>query len=207
MIQKWIDFSTEAAAIFSLFRGDYTKGLHGSLIAQKIPISQPTVSRKLEELEKSGFLNYKMEGKNKVYYPNLDNPNTQTRLELGEIHHKVNFLRRNPQIQVIWDTLKKNEAVKGTVIMFGSYAKGQAKKDSDIDLLVVGDVDKKKIREIEQEYDKKINIQRVSSIEDIDDALQKGEPLIKEILDNHVVLSGAEAFVELLWRYFHGIRR
>ena len=43
------------------------KGLYGSMIAKKNTLNQKTVSNVLSFLEKENILNFKTEGKNKIY--------------------------------------------------------------------------------------------------------------------------------------------
>ena len=72
------------------------------------------------------------------------------------------------------------------VILFGSYAKGIAKKDSDIDVYV--DTTDKTLKRALQETHSKLSI-KIGKF-DISDLL------IKEIVKNHIVIKGVEEFYE-----------
>ncbi|MBI2129279.1 nucleotidyltransferase domain-containing protein [Candidatus Woesearchaeota archaeon] len=86
------------------------------------------------------------------------------------------------------------------VILFGSYAKGAAAKKSDIDVLVVGKVKTgidKIAKEIYAKYGKEINMVMMASNEF---KKQRDKAIIREIVNNHYVLHGAEKFVNLAFK-------
>ena len=76
--------------------------------------------------------------------------------------------------------------------LFGSYAKDLQKKGSDLDVLVVGRYNRKKIREISEIFRVNISIMRYSPqiYKKLDDTL------IREVIDNHIVIKGTEEFVD-----------
>ena len=53
---------------------------------------------------------------------------------------------------------KLDDIFEGIVVLFGSYAKGVQKDDSDLDLFIVGKHDEKKIKEAGHKYGIEINI-------------------------------------------------
>lgn len=75
------------------------------------------------------------------------------------------------------------------IILFGSVARGEAKKGSDIDLLILGEEEaREKVSEIaldiEKEYDISLQLVSENSLEDLDPYF------IKEILKEGIVLYG-----------------
>ena len=85
-------------------------------------------------------------------------------------------------------------------MLFGSYAKGTATKESDIDILIVC---KKKaeitraIREIHAKYGKEIVPILITPIEF---KKQKEKPIIKEVIKYHYILYGFEEFIEKVYK-------
>ena len=91
----------------------------------------------------------------------------------------------------------------------GSYAKRTFKEDSDIDLFYLGLIKEKEIQEIKKigkTYGKVINIKK-STFTNFESGIRKKDPLIIEIIKNHILLQNPEPFVNALWRYYHEIRR
>lgn len=78
------------------------------------------------------------------------------------------------------------------VVLFGSYARGTAGADSDIDLLVIGAFDGSGFRhslEILNRLDVRLPIDLVSyRPEDVDRRYREGDPLVREALDHGKVL-------------------
>ncbi len=71
-------------------------------------------------------------------------------------------------------------------MIFGSYAKGTAAKNSDVDIFI--ETNDKKIKEELSIIDSKLSIK-------IGD-YNKNNPLIKEIERNHTIIKGVEEYYE-----------
>ena len=88
---------------------------------------------------------------------------------------------------------KADECIQGMVLIFGSYAKGIQKEDSDLDLFIVGKFDEAKIKDIGKKYRIDINIKSYPMKifeKEIDD-----DVLLKEIAGNHILIKDAKGFV------------
>jgi len=68
-------------------------------------------------------------------------------------------------LQMIKDSVRQSEP-GATLILYGSYARGEEREDSDIDVLIVIDSDKDKIRWKESEYitHRLLNIEIATSV-------------------------------------------
>ncbi|MBS7657087.1 nucleotidyltransferase domain-containing protein [Candidatus Bathyarchaeota archaeon] len=153
-------------------------------IAKQLNESHSTVLRKLNRLVKENVLDFKKEGRNKVFFikKNLQSKNFVFNAERYKL---LKLLKKYPEVSVIIeDILKKCE--ERLIILFGSYAKFMAKKDSDIDVYV--ETRNKKVKEKIELVHSKINVKTG----DFDQSSQ----LIKEIIKNHVILKGVEEFYE-----------
>jgi len=153
-------------------------------IARTLNESHSTILRKINELVKENVLDYKKEGKNKVFFIK-NNLKAKNYVYSAEIHKLNSLLRKHPELSIIFEDIKRNFS-KGMIILFGSYAKGIPKKDSDIDIYLETNDDglKNKIKAINSKLSIKIGKFDTKSL------------LIKEIIKNHIIIKGLEDFYE-----------
>ncbi len=177
---------------FKMIRGflrGYDKELYASDFVEKTGLSQKNVALTLIELERMGILKSRLSKNRRYYSLNLVNPMIKDYIILFELYRKIEFLEKNKKL------IDFSEAVRGDIVcVFGSYAKGTHKKHSDLDLLVVGDVDSRGVRKIGRRYGYDVQVFALSS-EDFGESLRKGSPLIAEILEEHVLLKGHDKFI------------
>lgn len=191
--------------IINLFKENYLVNYHIREMGKLIKKSHVTLLPHLKGLEKEKILISKTQGKNKIYSLNLDNIITKNYILLTEIKKSTGFLEEIFLIKKIFSEIF-NLKLNGTIILFGSYAKKTYKKESDIDILYFGKITEsqiKKIRYIGKTYGKTINLKKIN---DLDLALRKKDPLIIEILKNHIILQSPEVFINSLWRFYHEIK-
>jgi predicted nucleotidyltransferase len=163
---------------------------HGREIARRLRKNQKTISKNLLKLENENILYSEQRGKNKYYYLNFENPLLDEVIALVELNKKKNFLENN---MVLFDALKElEENCQGILLVFGSYAKNTQKKDSDIDLFLIGNI--KNLEYIKKSYG--LNIHLIKSTKDKFDL---NNNFIKEVLENHVIIKGVGEFTRL-WR-------
>ena len=170
----------ELEIILLLIRGK--KHLRG--IAKKLDKSHSTVLRKLNKLLNNNIVDYKKEGKNKVFFikKNLQAKNYVFNAERYKL---IKLLNNYPKLNIIVsDILKKTK--EKLVVLFGSYAKYRAKKSSDIDIYVM--TKKKDSKDDIEAVHSKIRV-KIGPM-DID------SQLIKEIIKDHIILKGGEEFYE-----------
>ena len=103
-------------------------------IARTLNKSHSTILRKINELVKENVLDFKQEGKNKVFFIK-NNLKAKNYVYSAEIYKLSNLLRKHPGLSIILENTKKNTK-KEMVILFGSYAKGNPKPNSDIDIYI-----------------------------------------------------------------------
>ncbi len=189
--------------IISLFRSDYLAQFHVREMAKLTKKSHVTLLPHLKESEKDKILTARTIGKNKVYSLNFENIITKNYLTLSETVETTALLE---QVFLIKKITKEifNLNLSGTIILFGSYAKRTFKEDSDIDIFYLGQVADKEIqniRNIGKIYGKTINVKKSTS-KNFELGLRKKDPLIIEIIKNHIILQNPEQFVNALWRYY-----
>ena len=185
------------------FLGNYTGSFTGSDIARKKSLNQKSVSNALNKLESEGFLKSNTVGKNKEFSLNLDNMETVKNFIVAAEHIRTaNFLKKQALIKEI--ILKIGPAFNGIVIIFGSYAKGTQKKDSDLDIFIAGAYDRDKVYKVSELYNLQINVKNYPASA-FRRALKSKDILLTEIIKNHVIISGAEGFVNAVMRDYLGI--
>ncbi len=143
----------------------------------------------LRKLLKFGILSRKKEGKRELYWLNLANPVTKVLMKLFEMEkEKFKGMEASKIIlisKVVEEIMKINPE---RVILFGSYAKGVATKESDLDICVIV---KKKTTE------QKIWLSRLSRFgveihlyegKEFKELRKKGDLLVREIERNGIEL-------------------
>src|SRR3989344_8258910 len=173
--------------IFEEFLGDYSVLLTGSIIAKKKKLNQKTTANYLYALEKEGILKSKVQGKNKNYFLNLDNKEVVKNYILTVEHIRtLEFYKKNLIVKEISE--KINEHINGSAIIFGSYAKGIQKKDSDLDILIIGKCNEKEIERIGKTYNIEISFKIYSKFEK--------DILTKEAMKNHIFIRNSESIIK-----------
>ena len=178
MVQKRNNLDLEI--ILLLIKQDY----HIRGLAKALNESHSTVLRKLDRMFKEGAIDYKREGKNKIFFlkQNMISRNYVLQAEA----HKLNLLiRKYPELIVILEEISKktNERL---IVLFGSYAKFRAKKDSDIDVYI--ETDDMHTKKIVESVHSKINV-KIGQFD-------LKSSLIKELIKDHVIIRGIEEFHE-----------
>ena len=180
--------------VLNLYRGNYKKGLYLGEINKLSGLNLKTTQNALEFLENSGILKSNIRGKNKYFYLNLNNIQTKLFLLQAEIYKTHLFLNKYPQFKIFLNDLKDTFPL----IVFGSFSKFKADKNSDIDLLVLS---KNKPKLSLHFLSNKVHLLSFSE-EDFVNSLNKSETLIDEILENHIILNDFSFFVNLVWEHY-----
>ncbi|MEK6819235.1 MAG: nucleotidyltransferase domain-containing protein [Nanoarchaeota archaeon] len=158
--------------------------VHLREIARSLNESHSTVLRKISELQKENILDYKKEGKNKIFFIK-NNLKSRNYVYSAEINKLNKILKKHPELAIIFEDIKKNFR-KGMIILFGSYAKGIPKSDSDIDIYL--ETNNNNIKNNIKEINSKLNV-KIGKFD-------TGSLLIKEIIKNHIIIRGLENFYE-----------
>ncbi|MGD0644642.1 MAG: nucleotidyltransferase domain-containing protein [Candidatus Bathyarchaeia archaeon] len=172
-------------------------------MAKLIGTSHVALLPYLKQLESLKILNSEKVGRNKQYRLGKDNILIKHYLTITEELATINYLESNFLIKKLCEHLN-NIDLSNPLILFGSYAKGYATEESDIDLLSIGKLSENHlnhIKKFEATFGKKVNIKTVTP-ENFDGALQTGDILIKEVIASHIVLCNPDPFVTRLWRQY-----
>lgn len=183
--------------ILKQFIGDYEKDIYGRELVGKVDMSQKGIALELIRLEKEGILRSRKSGNRKYFRLNKENPDTKDLLVATEITRKIEFINKH---KVIASIFKQDDRIVGT---FGSYAKGTQKQGSDLDVFIVGKQKKDDYDQQGEIFDMEISLKYFTHDEFIKMMREKNN-LLKEILQNHIILFNAESFVDMIWRNYYG---
>jgi predicted nucleotidyltransferase len=183
------------ARIMSLYLGGYNKNFYLREISKKAELPLKTTQNLLAVLEKEKVLKGEVRGKNKYFSLNLDNIQTKFDLLDAEIDRTTMFIEKYKPFKTFIKSLKSDTCV----VVFGSFARLEAGKDSDLDLLLIkGRGNASELPQHLLPYE--IHLIEISEKTFIE-SLEKQENLMRQITDSHVVLNNHSSFIDLMWRY------
>ena len=154
-------------------------------IAENLGISHVNVIRKIKDLEGQGVVDYKMSGRNKVYFLK-DNIQSRYLIITSEIYKTNKFLSQTTKFKILFEDLIESIDSE-MIVLFGSYAKGSSDDKSDIDIYV-----ESKDKAVKQKV-KSISTKINAKIGTLDTSTELG----REILKNHIIIKGFEKFYEI----------
>lgn len=146
-------------------------------IANYLEVSQPAVIKAMPNLEEESLIKIKQDKETKRWS-----------IGLNRDHHKVMQLKRVDNLKLIYETqladFLEREFAGATIILFGSYSRGEDIINSDIDIAVIGRKEKElDLTKYEKELERKIRINFYDSFKNIHKHL-------KENLCNGIMLVG-----------------
>lgn len=176
-----------------LFTHGFNREYYIREVQKILEISPRTAQLILDDLEKKAVLESRIRGKIRNYAIKKSEI-AKHYFVLAETYKRISFLENNPIILEIVEKISPN--ISGISMIFGSYAKGNQKKGSDIDIFVAGTYKKEEIAKISTLYGIEINIKNYPMnvfLKAINDDI-----LITEVLVNHIMITGAEELIDLV---------
>ena len=180
--------------ILKLYRGNYKKQLYLRQISKLSKLPLKTTQNTLIYLEKIKIMKSRTEGKNKYFTLNLENIQTKLYMLQAEIYTTENFLENFPQFK----TFLKSITINIPIILFGSFARFTADKNSDIDFLIIAEKEPFLPFHLLANKVHKINISEKSFIK----AIKEKENLIKEIEETHIILNNYSFYINAMWENY-----
>ena len=153
-------------------------------IASKLGTNHMLIARKINELSNENVVDFVQEGKNKTYFLKKT-AEARACIFMAENYRLLQILEKYPRLRNVIEKIQKDPNTC-LALLFGSYAKGTALKDSDIDIYV--ESSNPDVRRNLKLLDSKLSV-KIGSYD-------RTSPLIKEIEKNHVLLKGVEYFYE-----------
>jgi predicted nucleotidyltransferase len=159
-------FTKLQGEIFSLLSMKSGEELSQSEIAKFLKVSCTAVAKSLPLLEREKLIIIKKDKSIKLL-----------KIKFNRENKRAAELKRAENLKNIYESglsdYFENELAGGTIILFGSYCRGEDTKNSDIDLAVIGRKDKLlRVEEYEKKLGRKININFYNSIKSIHENLK-----------------------------------
>jgi len=158
--------------------------LHTRALAKELNTNHVTVINKLESLMEENVVDFKQEGKNKVYFLKKS-VEARNYVIMAELYKLNKVIRIYPALRKIIEAIKRHSKIK-LAILFGSYAKGIAKRDSDIDIFI--ETRDRNLKKELQLLNSKLSV-KIGNY-------NRTNLLIREIEKNHVIIKGVEMYYE-----------
>ncbi|MBR9692704.1 nucleotidyltransferase domain-containing protein [Candidatus Woesearchaeota archaeon] len=170
--------------------------LHVSSIARTIAQPVPTTRLWLQELARQGVLHVSHRGRQTLYelqaHPNL--------IDYLVIAEKAKLLEHcsNPSFQHFVEEVQ--HCVEGKALIFGSAAENYHSA-GDIDLLIIGKIQRKKVKKVATLIGKKVHLVVLPTLVSISAIFRA------EVIRKHLLISGSEEFLKWMqWPVSNGAR-
>lgn len=160
------------------------EGLHLRALSKRLKVAHQTLSRLLDRLAEMDIVDYRFEGKNKVFFLK-EGISSLAKVKASECYKLSKLLAIYPEMSVIIEGVL-GRCTERLILIFGSYAKFRAKEDSDIDIFV--ETRDKSVKNRLEAVHSKVSV-KIGSFD-------KGNLLIKEMMKDHIILRGIEEFYE-----------
>ena len=178
------------------------KGINITSLIKKTRGSPNFVLKYINELSKNKIIREKREDKKKKIHvrnieANFDNELARIVYSVVELKKRDLFFEKYKPISNYF--LELEESLKeGFVLIYGSYVRFAVAEDSDIDILVVGNLKKEevnRIKEIFVTFDKEVSL-KIETVKNFIKYIEK--PLYQNILKEHIVAVGVEEFIKTI---------
>ena len=175
------------------------QGIHLREICRQVSLGIPAVKNHLDKLLKEKVITKRMEGRNLKFFVNFKNRKIIP--HLSEVESKR--LEKLPKSvgNSVFDILNSLETKPVITIIFGSYAKGNYTKESDLDVLLVFNRIEKEIGEktklVNSRYSVEISPVYLTWKEFQNKFFDMKDVFMREIRENKIIVNGIEYWVIL----------
>ena len=192
--------------ILGLYRNDYRLSLHLREIARRTNVDVKAIQMQARRLEGANILTSATRGRNREFSLNIENHLTRYHMLLAEAFASITFVTAHFSVKKVATSI--GDRIDGILILFGSFAKGTADEESDVDLFAVTEreIDADVIEETSKAIGREICVKSANRDQFLR-GLEEGDSLVKEVVSNHVLLKRIDEFCEIMWRYHARERR
>lgn len=159
--------------------------LHLAAISRELGLPHPTIRIWLEKFVEIGVLKKKIKGKMTEYKLNLEHQNIVDNLTVTE---KLILIEKCEDSLVLRETVNHIMQNSDRSLIFGR-ASTDFSAANDIDILIIGKYNEKKIIECEKRVNKEFHIISVPNMHKISKTLKN------EIIKKHLLIKGSEEFI------------
>jgi predicted nucleotidyltransferase len=178
--------------ILLLLFSNQNESFYINQIARLIKTSSGNVQRELRNLEKAGILLKEKKGNLSYFRVNVDSS------LFSDIKGVID---KTIGIKYILETTFSKEKSIDFAFIFGSYAKGEFKSDSDIDLYIIGSINEEDLHRLVRGAEEKIYREINYHLSDGKEFKEKAKKSFfhKQILEHFIIIKGDEnEFRELI---------
>lgn len=161
--------------VLKSFLDDPLKGFSIREISKKIELGFPSVRNYLKELENEKFLTKERKYKQELYFANRD----YWKFKNFKIYYNIDLLFSSGLMDYI-----NEKSGYSTLILYGSFSKGEDRKNSDIDLVLIGSKPNLKLEKYEKKINHKIHLISFKNIKKIPNELKLN-------IINGIILNGS----------------
>ena len=202
-------------AALKTMHGDPQRSYYTRELSKLSGAGRSTISGEFPGLVKQGILKQKTEGREVFYMLNLDNPKTRKLCELFETEKREKYYQQNKRLswalqefsKRVFDFLPEIQSV----LLFGSAARAQLTKTSDVDLLVlVPNLQQESFNVLMKSIDRLAADVRgiygyplsavTMTLKDFEAAYREKKRIAQDIVREGIVLFGEERYYALLSR-------
>jgi len=158
--------------------------LHTRAIADQLRSNHATVLRKLRDLTEDNIVDFRREGRNKVFHLKRTIEGRNAAM-IAEIYKQSSIVSKYPVLRGIFQAIQEIPEIP-LAILYGSYVKGIATKGSDIDIFI----------ETSDSLKKKHLEQRHSLLSVKIGVFDTKDLLIREMMKDHILIKGVEVYYE-----------
>ena len=169
------------------------EALHLAFLSKEIHEPHPTVRLWLQVLEEEGILKKSFKGRLTLFSLNYDHPLLLEYLVVAEKWKIIKKAKEELLFKELLSFLDTSLTENNNALLFGS-AVLSFKTASDIDILITGSIDQKKVEMFSKKVNKQIHLIVVKSLSHVSAALKV------EIIKKHLIIKGSEDIARwLLW--------
>jgi predicted nucleotidyltransferase len=202
-------------AALKTMHGDLQRWYYTRELSKLSVAGRSTISGEFPTLVKQGILRHKTEGREVFYMLNLGNTKTRKLCELFETEKREKYYQQNKRLswalqefsKRVFDFLPEIQSV----VLFGSAARAQLTKTSDVDLLVsVPNLQQEPFNELMKSVDKLAAEVRglygyplsvvTMTVKDFETAFREKKRIARDVVREGIVLFGEERYYMLLGR-------
>lgn len=162
--------------------------IHLAELSKLTNMPHPTARLWLKDFEEKGVLKKEIKGRLSLFSLNFEHPNILDYIIIAEkskLIDKCNNL-------IIREIRNYFNNLNCGVLMFGS-AVDSIKKANDIDLVIIGKYDKKRLKEFSKHINKELHVINSENLENLTEVLRQ------EILRKHIFINTCEKIIKILF--------
>jgi predicted nucleotidyltransferase len=209
------ELTAKVITILRVMHPNFLKWYYTRELASLAKVSTWVVSREFSRLVRKGLIKQKQEGQQRYYALNIANPKTRALCQLFESERREALYKSNRRLSWALEELSKRifdflPQVQ-SLVMFGSAARGEMTKTSDVDVLVIvpnltqepfnelmRDVDRQ-AREVADTYP--MNLAPITiTMKDFEAAVREKKRIAQDVLRDGLMIFGDDRYLVLLSR-------